>query len=96
MMGYYYLAIKKKERMPFAAPRNYHNGWSQTDKYYMILLIHGILKNGTDESMKQKYSHRCRKQINDYQRRKGDNMGDWDWQTHTTIFKIHNYLELTI
>ena len=26
------------------APRNYHNEWSQTDKYYMILLKHGILK----------------------------------------------------
>ena len=52
----YYLAIRKNEIMPFAAT------WmdletvilsevSQTekDKYYMILLTRGILKNGTNE-----------------------------------------------
>ena len=91
------LLSHKKERMLFAATWMHLeitiiSEVSQIDKYYMILLIHGLWKKWH----RWTYSHKCRKQINDYQGQKGNNLGYWDWQTHTTVFKIHNYLELTI
>ena len=55
--------------------RDCHIEWSKTekDKYHMISLTCGILKNGT----KQKKSHRCRKQTYGYQRGKG---GGINWK----------------
>ena len=67
-------SYKMNEIMPFAAT------WmdpeiiilsevSQTekDKYHMISLIHGILKNDTNELIyKQKLTHRLRKQSSGY------------------------------
>ena len=42
--------------------------------------------------IKQKYSHRCRKQTYGYQgiKTEGDKLGDCDWHIHTTIYKIDN------
>ena len=67
-MGYlytmkYYLAIKK-EMMPFAAILDLEiiilSEVSQRNKYHMILLICGILKNSKMSLFtKYKQSHRC-------------------------------------
>ena len=41
---------------------------------------------------KQRQSHRCREQTYGYQGGKGgwDELGDWDWHTYTTTYKIGN------
>ena len=44
---------------------------TERDKYHMILLICGILKNDTNELTKQKETHSHRKQTYGYQRGKG-------------------------
>ena len=46
----------------------------------MLSLIYGILKKGTNKLIKQKQTHRYRRQIYGYQRRKGkrDKLGAWD------------------
>lgn len=48
-------------------------------------------------SVKQKYSHRQRKQTYGYQRGQGgrDTLGIWDLQRHTPIYKIDNQPEHT-
>ena len=51
----YYSAIKKEWNNAIWSnmdgPRDYHTKWTKTDedKYHKISLIHGILKNGTNE-----------------------------------------------
>ena len=57
----YYSAIKKNEIMPFAATRMdleitilTEVRQTEKDKYHMIPLICGILKNDTNELTKQK------------------------------------------
>ena len=42
-------------------------GQTEEDKYYMLSLIFGILKNKLVNITKKKHSHRCRKQTNGYQ-----------------------------
>ena len=56
-------------------------------------IVYGIFKNGTNELIYiTEQSHRCRKQSFSYQEKNGerDNLGDWDWCIHTTIYKIYN------
>ena len=53
---------------------------------WMISLIYGIFKNGTNELIYiTEQSHRCRKQSFGYQEGKGerDKLGAWDWCIHT-------------
>ena len=47
------------------------------------------LKYDANEFIKQKQTHRHRRQIYGYQRRKGkrDKLGAWDKQIHTAIYK---------
>ena len=78
-------------------PRDYHSEVSQIekDKYdmylisHMISLICGILKKMAQMNLfiKQKWSHKCRKQTCGYQeeRRMSDKLRDWAWHKHTTI-----------
>ena len=48
---------------------------TEKEKYYIISLICGILKNITNEQMKQNKNHRYVEQIDGYQRRRG--LGGW-------------------
>ena len=74
----YYSAIKNNKIMPFATTWMDQEivilsevSQTQNDKYCMILFICGILRKGKvnlfTKKKKKKYSHRCRKQICDYQ-----------------------------
>ena len=84
----YYSAMKKNERMPFAATQMdleiiFLSEVSQTEKgkYHMRLLVHGIYKNDTKELTKQKQTQRFLKQTYGYQRvnvRGRDKLGGWD------------------
>ena len=71
----YYSAIKKNEIMPFEATSMdleiiilSEVSQREEDKYHMISLTYGILKNDINELTKQKETHRHREQTYGYQR----------------------------
>lgn len=65
---------------------------------WMISLIYGIFKNGTDKLIYiTEQSHRCRKPSFGYQEGKEerDKLGDLDWYIHTTIYKIYTHTTIS-
>ena len=88
----YYSAIKKNDIISFAV--TWMNleivilsevSQTQKDKYHMISLICGILKNGTNEPIHKTESCRCRKQTYGYQGGKG---GGINWEIGIDIYTL--------
>ena len=85
-MTEYYSALKKEWNIAICSNmdglRGHHTKWIKSEKNnsHMLSLIYGILKKGTNKLIKQKQTHRYRRQIYGYQRRKGkrDKLGAWD------------------
>ena len=84
----YYSAIKKPQNNAICSnmdgPRDYYTEWSKTekDKYRMIFLICGILKNGTNELT---YETEIVTDIENklmVTREEVDKLGDWGWHIH--------------
>ena len=74
-------------------PRDYQIERSQTekDKYYMILLICGVLKNGTNEpNSKTEVESQIQETNLWFPRGKQgrDKLGGWDCHIHTTTYII--------
>ena len=83
-------------------PGDYHTEWSKSDRERQIWYrFHMESKKMMQMNLftKQKQTHRHRKQTYGYQRGKmggKDKLGVWDWQVHSTIFKINNQQGPTI
>ena len=96
-------------------PGDYHTIWSKfdleiiiltearkKDKYHMILLICGILKNKWYKYTYLQNRNRLTDPKNKLMVTKGerwegrDKLGVWDWHIHTAIFKIDNEQRPTV
>ena len=63
---------------------------TEKDKYHMILIICGTLKKVYKWACLQNRNKVIdveNKLIVTKEERRGDNLGDWDWHIHATIFK---------
>ena len=79
-------------------PRDCHTEWTKSEREKQILYIntYGIWKNVTDELVCKAEIDRCREQTYGHQGRKAgrwwwcDELGDWDWDIYTNMYKIDN------
>ena len=63
----------------------------EKDKSHITYIWNLIKMKQMNLFTKQKQTHRSQNQINSYQRGNmggSDKLGDWDWHTHTTIYKV--------
>ena len=91
-------------------PRNYHNKWSKSekDKYHMISLIWGIFKKWHKWKKKRNYTNELiyKTEIDPHTKKTNmvtkedimgrDKLGVWDFQTHTTTYKIYKQQGSTV
>ena len=94
------LAIKRTKKLPFVAT------WMDLENVILskvsqtqatIIFYHLYMeskKGGTNELIKIEKESQCRKWSCGYlgggRKGRNDKLGDWDWNIHTTIFKIDN------